>query len=217
MILNRDKKELCKSLQSKISNKTMLLTLSLLLLANLLYVLPMQKMSMGQLQNISQIKFLSYYNTLYGFKLEYPADWEKVQFSQGITQGPHNMVVNFLSPSRGPSETFREYLLIETANVTSAASNLSTFAKQELTFLAQSFPHFMLGQINSNSFLAGHNAYTVVFIYSDPIVGTAKAMEVWMVNGSKGYILSYHADSSDYAIYLPTIERMINSFEIIPK
>jgi hypothetical protein len=65
--------------------------------------------------------------------------------------------------------------------------------------------------------MAGHNAYTVVFTYSDPIVGTAKAIEVWTMNGSKSYILSYHADSRGYVGYLPTIERMINSFEIIPK
>src|SRR5689334_15637608 len=125
------------------------------------------------------------------------------------------MVVNFISPLRGSSQTFREYLLIETANVTSASSNVSTFSKKGLTFLAQSFPHFMPVQINLNSSLAEHNAYTVVFTYSDPIVGTAKAMEVWVVNGSKGYILSYYADSSDYVIYLPTIEWMTNSFEIM--
>ena len=43
------------------------------------------------------------------------------------------------------------------------------------------------------------------------------AIEVWTMNGSKSYILSYHADSRGYVGYLPTIERMINSFEIIPK
>ena len=123
-------------------------------------------------------KLLNYENTPYDFKIEYPADWEKVQFSPGITQGPHNMVVNFLSPLRGPSQTFMEYLLIEAANVTSVVSNLSTFSKQELSFLAQSFPHFTPVLVNSSSSLAGHNAYTVVFTYSDPIVGTAKAMEI---------------------------------------
>jgi len=140
-----------------------------------------------------------------------------VQFAQGITHGPHNLVVNFVSPSRGPSQTFREYLLIEAANVTSVVSNLSIFSKQELSFLAQSFPHFTPVLVNSSSSLAGHDAYSIVFTYSDPIVGTAKAIEVWTMNGSKSYILSYHADTSGYGSYLPTIERMINSFEIIPK
>lgn len=166
---------------------------------------------MGQ-QNIS--KFISYQDKLSNFKIKYPADWEKIQFSQGITQGSHNVIINFLSPSRGPSQIFREYLLIQTANVTSRLS-ASVFSKQELTFLAQSFPHFILVQINSNSSLSGHNAYTVVFTYGDPIVGTAKAMEIWTIVGSKAYILAYHADNNDYNTYLPTIEKMISSFEII--
>lgn len=205
--------ELSQSLKCGYIIKVLLLAFSGLLLFNSLYFSPIMKTSMSQMQNTSASKFQ---DTLYAFKIEYPADWEKIQFSQGITQGPHNLVVNFLSPSRGPSETFREYLLIETANVTSF-SNLSTFSKQEISFLAQSFPHFTPVQIRSNSSLAGHNAYTVVFTYSDPIVGTAKAMEAWAINGSKAYILSYHADSSDYISYLPTIETMIKSFEIIPK
>ena len=208
MFLNRARNELSASLNDRFIIKSLLLTLSVLLLFNSLFT--------SLLQNISASKFLEYQDTLYAFKIEYPADWEKIPFSQGITQGPHNMVVNFLSPSRGPSETFREYLLIETANVTSF-SNLTTFSKQELSFLEQSFPHFTSVQIRSNSSLSGHNAYTVVFTYSDPIAGTVKAMQAWTINGSKAYILLYHADSNNYVSYLPTIETMIKSFEILPK
>jgi hypothetical protein len=219
MFLNRLRNEFSgfhKTLQCRFS-KMMFFMLSLLLLFNLLYFFPIEKTSIGQVQNILVSKFRNYEDKLYGFKIEYPADWEKVQFSQGITIGPHNMIVNFVSPSQGPSETFRKYLLIEVTNLTSANSNLSTFSKEELSFLAKSLPHFTTLQINSNSSLAGNNAEVVVFTYSDPIVGTAKAMEIWAVNGSKGYIISYHADSGGYAIYLPTIETMINSFKIIPK
>jgi hypothetical protein len=181
-----------------------------LLLFNSLSSTVILKTSMGQIQHTS--KFLGYQDIIHGFKVEYPADWEKIQFSQGITEGPHNLVVNFLSPSRGPSETFREYLMIETANATST----STFSKQEINFLSQSFPHFMPVQISNRS-LAGHNAYAVIFTYRDPIVGTGKVMQVWTINGSKAYILSYHADSGNYISYLPIIETMIKSFELTPK
>jgi hypothetical protein len=181
-----------------------------LLLFNSLSLSAILKTSMGQIQHTS--RYLGYQDTVNRFKVEYPADWEKIHFSQGITEGPHNLVVNFLSPSRGPSQTFREYLIIETANVTSA----STFLKQEISFLARSFPHFTPVQI-SNSSLAGHNAYAVVFTYRDPIVGTGKVMEIWTINGSKAYILSYHADSVDYTSYLPIIQTMIKSFELMPK
>ena len=180
-----------------------------LLLFTSLFLCAILKTSMAQ-QHTS--KYLVYQDTVHGFKVEYPADWEKIQFSQGITEGPHNLVVNFLSPSRGSSQTFREYLMIETANVTSA----STFSKQEISFLTQSFPHFMPVQISDSS-LADHNAYTVVFTYRDPIIGIGKVIEVWTINGSKAYLLSYHTDSVDYIRYLPVVQAMIKSFELMPK
>lgn len=205
MLLKND----VKSLKCEFIVKALAITAGLLLFTSL-SLCPILKTSMAQIQRTS--KYLSYQDTAHGFKVEYPGDWEKIQFSQGITEGPHNLVVNFLSPSRGPSQTFREYLIIETANVTSA----STFLKQEISFLTQSFPHFTPVQI-SNSSLADHNAYTVVFTYRDPIVGTGKVIEIWTINGSKAYILSYHADSVDYISYLPIIQTIIKSFELMPK
>ena len=205
MLLKKD----AKSLKCEFIVRSLALTAGLLLF-NSLSLCAILKTSMGQIQDAS--KYLGYQDTAHGFKVEYPADWEKIQFSQGITEGPHNLVANFLSPSRGPSQTFREYLIIETANVNSA----SRFLKQEISFLAQSFPHFTPVQV-SNSSLAGHNAYTVVFTYKDPIVGTGKVMEIWTINGSKAYILSYHADSVDYMSYLPVIQTMIKSFQLMPK
>jgi hypothetical protein len=205
MLLKKD----AKSLKCEFIVKALGLTAALLLFTSL-SLCAILKTSMAQIQHTS--KNLGYQDTVHGFKVEYPADWEKIQFSQGITEGPHNLVVNFLSPSRGPSQTFREYLIIETENVTSA----STFLKQEIGFLTQSFPHFTPVQ-RSNSSLAGHNAYTIVFTYRDPIVGTGKVIEIWTINGSKAYILSYHADSVDYISYLPIIQTMIKSFELMPK
>ena len=43
---------------------------------------------------------------------------------------------------------------------------------------------------------------------------TAKVMEVLMIKDDRGYIISYHADSSNYLYYLPTIQKMIDSFEL---
>jgi hypothetical protein len=201
-------KKVVKSPKCELTVKALTLTAGLLLF-NSVSLSAILKTSMGQIQHTS--KYLGYQDIVHGFKVEYPADWEKIQFSQGITEGPHNLVVNFLSPPR-PSETFREYFIIETSNVTST----STFSKQEISFLAQSFPHFTPVQI-SNSSLASHNAYAVVFTYRDPIVGIGKVMQIWTINGSKAFILSYHADGVDYISYLRIIQTMIKSFELMPK
>ena len=200
-------------LRNRIRLMLICISLSLLGLSTLAYVCVNQKALMGQMQN----QFVNYRDPIFGFEIQYPNDWEKIQFAQGITEGSHNMVVNFLSPQGGASQIFREYLLIEVANVTSVSSNQSAFSRGELNFLTQSFPHFLPIKINASSTLDGHKAYSVLFTYDDPIVGKGKAMTVWTLNGSKGYILSYHADSSNYNKYLPTIAKMINSFRIISK
>jgi len=198
----------------------MLTSLSLVILLALsssAYLVVNLNISMGQMKD----RFVDYQDPNTGFEIQYPIDWEKIQFAPGITQGSHNMIVNFLSPQGGLSQIFREYLLIESANVTSSTSNLTAFSKQELNFLAQSFPNFTPVRINASSSLGGHKAYSVAFTYKDPIVGVGKAMSIWTINSSssssKAYILSYHADSNNYNIYLPSIEKMIRSFKIMAK
>jgi serine/threonine-protein kinase len=184
----------------------------LLLVLSILTGTVNQNTAGAQMQN----RFVSYQDPNYGFEIQYPIDWQKLQFAQGITQGSHNMIVNFLSPQSGASQIFRQYLLIETSNLTSA-TNPSAFSKQELNFLSQSFPDFTPVNTNASSSLAGQNAYSVVFTYKDPIAGVGKAMAIWTLHNSKAYILSYHADSSNYGKYLTAIEKMIRSFKIVLK
>lgn len=201
------------SFRPEISLMYKLISMSILLLVLSSLGTVNQNTAIAQMQN----RFVSYQDPIYGFEIQYPIDWQKLQFAQGITQGSHNMIVNFLSPQSGASQIFRQYLLIETANVTSATSNPSAFSKQELNFLSQSFPDFTPVNTNASSSLAGQNAYSVVFTYKDPIAGVGKAMAIWTLHNSKAYILSYHADRSNYGTYLTAIEKMIRSFKIVLK
>lgn len=73
------------------------------------------------------------------------------------------MVVNFLSPLEGPSDTFREYLIIQTANVTSRDLSLKIFTGEQITFLKDSFPDFNILESNRGTTITSHIAYEVVF------------------------------------------------------
>jgi len=42
----------------------------------------------------------------------------------------------------------------------------------------------------------------------------AMAMDIGMTNNDKVYVLSYLADPAKFLFYLPTIQKMIDSFEI---
>ena len=57
--------------------------------------------------------FVTYENSNYRFKIQYPSNWEKVEFSPGIKESGRNIIVNFISPQETFSDLFREYLIIE--------------------------------------------------------------------------------------------------------
>jgi hypothetical protein len=199
------------------SNSVTLFALLLLLLFSVMRSIPEYELATAQTKTTQTTmalasNVLTYESSNCGFVVQYPANWQKVEFNKGIEEGTRNLVVNFLSPLEGPSDTFREYLIIQTTNVTSRDLSLKTFTAEQITFLKDSFPDFNILESNRSTTITSHIAYEVVYTYSDPIIGKAKAMEIWIVNGGKVYILSYHADAAKYSKYLPTILKMIGSF-----
>src|SRR6476620_8066722 len=58
----------------------------------------------------------TYTNEQYKFAISYPTTWDKIEFTQGITESGRQILVTFLSPLEDPSDSFREYLTIEVAN-----------------------------------------------------------------------------------------------------
>jgi hypothetical protein len=199
------------------SNSVTLFALLLLLLFSVMRSIPEYELATAQTKTTQTTmalasNVLTYESSNCGFVVQYPANWQKVEFSKGIEEGTRNLVVNFLSPLEGPSDTFREYLIVQTANMTSRDLSLKTFTIEQMAFLKDSFPDFNILESNRSTTITSHIAYEVVYTYSDPIIGKAKAMEIWIVNGGKVYILSYHADAAKYSKYLPTILKMIGSF-----
>jgi hypothetical protein len=74
---------------------------------------------------------------------------------------------------------------------------------------AQFLPGADIIQSNSTT-LAGNPAHKFVFVK-----GEAKAMMVFTIKGDKAYYVFYGARSPvQYSTYLPTVQKMIDSFEI---
>jgi hypothetical protein len=61
--------------------------------------------------------FSLYKNAQYNFDMQYPSNWQKIEFTQGIERGGRNTVVNFLSPSEGTADKFREYFIVEVGDL----------------------------------------------------------------------------------------------------
>jgi len=78
----------------------------------------------------------------------------------------------------------------------------------------QTFPNFQLISSDTNTVLACHSAHSLVGTYYDLDHGTQKVLETGTVIDDKGYYIQYIADEPKYSALLPTVQNMINSFEI---
>ena len=162
--------------------------------------------------------FVTYENSNYRFKIQYPSNWEKVEFSPGIKESGRSIIVNFISPQETFSDLFREYLIIEVQDHPSNARSLDQYVSQQIDTYKKSLPRFAVIESNASTPThtnVDHPSHKIVYSYSDSIVGKAEVMEIDMIEGNRLYSLSYHADATKYSSYLPVIEKMIKSFEPI--
>jgi eukaryotic-like serine/threonine-protein kinase len=162
--------------------------------------------------------FITYENSNYKFKIQYPSNWEKVEFSPGIKESGRNIIVNFISPQETFSDLFREYLIIEVQDQQSNAISLDRYISQQIDTYKKSLPRFAVIESKTSTTPnnnVDHPSHKIVYSYSDSTVGKAEIMEIDMIESNRLYSLSYHADAARYSSYLPVIGKMIKSFESI--
>jgi hypothetical protein len=107
-------------------------------------------------------------------------------------------------------------------NLTDRNTSLKEFTEAEITFLEKP-PTSTTGEdttvrtiLESEPIsIAAGNTQAHKVVYSDKVSGTlSKIMEIYTVNGDKGYILSYVNDATTYDTYLPIVQKMIDSFNM---
>ena len=156
---------------------------------------------------------LTYQNSSYGIRIQYPANWTKDQGgfdpNDDITD-----IVEFSSPFVSTSDSEPETLGISIEQFTDENMNLDEYANSLITYYKETLTGFNLIESDTNtSILAGKPAYKLV--YTDVEDDTNyKTMEIGTIIGDKVYYIEYIAEAEKYSGYIPTIQMMINSFEI---
>jgi hypothetical protein len=155
--------------------------------------------------------FLIYENPTYRIRIQYPSDWEKLEFSE------RNVVVIFRSPPENSSDTKLENLLIQVGNLPFENIPLDVIASASINALKQSLIDCELVELNATT-LSGNNgnnpAHKVVYTNREG-EEKHKTMQVLSIKEDKSYLLTYSAEASRYDRYLPTIQKMIDSFQIV--
>lgn len=139
-------------------------------------------------------KFMLFEDPADGISIQYPSDWQKIQYFQSPLQmsvAGYRVVVNFLAPIVDSSDHWREYLMIQVGNK-DLVKNLVPQAKITLS---------------------GNQAYKMVYS-NDEETFHLKTLEAWTTIGGSTYLLIYKAEAAKYPNYLPIIQRMLDSFKV---
>jgi hypothetical protein len=154
----------------------------------------------------SSFPFVTYQNSITGFKIQYPSYWQKFENNTSDSS-----VVYFVEPLSGARFTVASFEIPQTS-LSNEPKNLilSTY----LNGFTQPFQPYNSTQTTSTT-VAGNpaNRTELAYFYAGH---PATIMTLSSLIGDKVYISSYAATKENYALFLPVAEKMITSFSTLP-
>jgi eukaryotic-like serine/threonine-protein kinase len=159
-----------------------------------------------------QTSIRTYENPTHGITMQYPSDW-----TPSNTAIPtYNGIVGFYSPLQNLSDVLPAELGLSITTYSQAVS-LDEYTKTTLAALEQ---QGIKVDESSTSTLAGNPSQRITFSPPNPESQNTsinfKVMQTWTVIDNKVYLLSFSADTSKFANYLPIVENMLKSLQIQP-
>ena len=147
-------------------------------------------------------EFLTYDDIITGFSIKYPPDWERAQHL--------DKSVTFLAPRESNSDTNPAGLGIMVIEVESNKT-LASITQNQLNILKNLYPDIQILESIETIFL-GHPSHMIIFTATDNTQSMRKAMQIWFKEDNKAFLMTYKSDNQRYSKYLPTIDKMLNSF-----
>ena len=147
-------------------------------------------------------ELLTYDDIITGFSIKYPPDWERAQHL--------DKSVTFLAPRESNSDTNPAGLGIMVIEVESNKT-LASITQNQLNILKNLYPDIQILESMETIFL-GHPSHMIIFTATDDTQSMRKAMQIWFKEDNKAFLMTYKSDNQRYSKYLPTIDKMLNSF-----
>ncbi|MGB7956627.1 MAG: PsbP-related protein [Candidatus Nitrosopolaris sp.] len=188
-------------------NKIILSVLVLIVAISL--IVATKHTAFAQQTTTSTTNILTYKNSTYGIKIQYPSSWDEEQ--NGTKQDTETDIITFYPPAVNSNAS----LDVTMDDISDEKGvSLSQYASDDIGDLKQSLKDFKLISSDiKNIILSGLPAYKSIYTYSDEST-IFKDMEIGTIKGDKAYILTYEAGANEYDRYLPTVNGLINSFQI---
>jgi Dolichyl-phosphate-mannose-protein mannosyltransferase/PsbP-like protein len=161
--------------------------------------------------------FKTYRNSTYDIRIEYPSNWEINTYQDEGSGIIHS--VDFYSPYENDSDRFSDSVTAQVEKLSAKNIKLEKYADSVINYYRESFPSLKLSESNANNIrLAGFPAYRLSFTVTYHRLGendiNIKVMEIGTIISDRAYHITYYAQAPKYDSYLPTVQKMINSFNI---
>jgi eukaryotic-like serine/threonine-protein kinase len=160
--------------------------------------------------------YQQYINDTYGVKIQYPSDWEKDSADDNPNDNVTYPIIRFSSPLENASDRFTENIVVATENP-SPYKNLDQFLEGSIQW-ASGLKDFRVIKANTNSTLSGNPAFKLVHTYTWENEGSeihGKNMWIGTIIDNKTYFILFLTESTNFDRYLPTIQKMIDSLQIL--
>jgi hypothetical protein len=165
-------------------------------------------------KQIQNVNFIAYNNSTYGIKISYPSNWKVSDKLENANNTRNIDIVKFYLPQEGPSFTLsRDTINKKEDQNTYLAETIQSYRNN-----IAGIPNFTVIKTNANdSILVGQTGYELLYSYSRTKGSTIDMFlgdEIGALIGDKVYYATYLAKISDYSIYRPIIDKMLDSLEI---
>jgi hypothetical protein len=174
--------------------------------------------SQGTVASEDDNNFLTYENATLGISIQYPSDWTIIEEYHGVSS------VRFIPPpSENDSDTSSAGVNLFIADVPLFPSSspgglsLDNYTVSTIHFLTTS--NSSISELTPTSLRIGNDNHTAYKLVSSSQGGEEdqimQQMQIYTITDSKLYSIDYVAEASKYLVYLPRVERMVDSFTAI--
>ena len=157
----------------------------------------------------SNAKFLTYENSTLGIRIHYPYNWTKQTARDGIAF----VVLPIGGNSNNPEKFVAKF------NVTAIMGfppnlPIKAMADHVIDGYRQFLPNFQI-ESYANSTLSNNSAIKIVYRFSEPKNNSSfMATDIATIKSDRLYVIQYYIQSPRSQIYLPTLKKMVDSFQI---
>jgi eukaryotic-like serine/threonine-protein kinase len=162
--------------------------------------------------------FSLYDNKTLGIKILYPSNWEKLEGAGSFVFNPDVVVFRShlnASNSNQKSNATQQIppaVLVVSIDKNLPISDLKIYSNATIKHILENTVGSKIIE-STDTKLAGYPAHKIVGTFRQAN-NDLKVLDIWTIKDSKLYRITFYAQQTKYADYLPTIQKMIDSFQI---